>query len=236
MEVLQSSFDVRKLIRNNPAACRLDAYVAGETVFRQGEPVRATFYILNGTVKLSVLSSHGKEASIAFLTEDNFFGVESLYGDIPSSVTATVLTGSAIVRFEKAEFHRLLREEPGFNEMFIVHSLERVARVQDDLLDQLFNSTEKRLARTLLLLANFGKGGEIVVGRISQAVLAERIGTTRARVNTFMNKFRKLGYIQYERDGDITVRSTLLNRILDEIPEIEEESVFAGGIRASGKQ
>jgi CRP-like cAMP-binding protein len=223
MEDLQSTFDVTKLIKNNPAACRVDAYAGGQTVFRQGERVRAVFYILDGTVKLSVISKRGREAAIALLAEDKFFGAEFLDRDPPSSTTATVLTASDIVRFEKGEFRRLIREESGFAEMFIVHSLERAARVQEDLLAQLFNSTEKRLARMLLLIADFSNEGEIVIGRVSQSVLGERIGTTRARVNTFMNKFRKLGYIKYGRNGDITVCRPLLNMILHEIPESPEK-------------
>jgi CRP/FNR family transcriptional regulator, cyclic AMP receptor protein len=191
-----------------------------EIVFRQGDPADAVFYIQTGKVKVTVLSEQGKEAVIAILGPDDFFGEACIVGQARRLATATALTECAITRIPKAEINRVIHKEPEFAELFISHLLARSSRTEADLVDQLFNSSEKRLARTLLLLANFGKEGEPeqVLAKISQETLAEIIGTTRARVSFFMNKFRRLGLIEY--NGQIEVHRSLLNLVLHEQPEI----------------
>lgn len=192
-------------------------------IFAQGDEAESIFYILKGKVKLTVLSSRGKEAIVAILTPDDFLGEECLDGQRIRTATAATLVDSVVVRLEKSALRRLIREEVGFSEMFITHILDRALRVQADLVDQLFNSSEKRLARLLLLLANFGKEGkpEPIIAKISQETLAEMIGTTRSRVSFFMNKFRKLGLIDYSHGGAIEVHKSLLNLVLHEQPHIE---------------
>ena len=187
----------------------------GQVVFAQGDPADSIFHIQSGRVKLTVVSSKGKEAVIALLAPGDFFGEGCLAGQIKRMSTATAMTGCAIVCLEKAEMIRVLHDKPGFSELFLSYLLSRNIRIEEDLVDQLFNSSEKRLARVLLLLANFGKPGkaEPVVAKISQEMLAEIIGTTRARVNFFMNKFRKLGFIDYDGDG-LQVHSSLLHVVL----------------------
>ena len=172
------------------------------------------FYIRKGNVKITVTSEQGKEGVVAILEADEFLGEGCLIGQPLRLATATAMTESAVMRVEKAEMVRVLHEEPSFGEMFTAHLLTRKSRVEEDLVDQLFNSSEKRLARTLLLLANFGKEGrpEPITTKIGQETLAEMIGTTRPRVNFFMNKFRKLGFIEY--NGDLAVHSSLLSVVL----------------------
>jgi CRP-like cAMP-binding protein len=179
------------------------------------------FYIQKGQVKITVVSEQGKEAIVAVLGPDEFCGEGCLTGQPRRMATATAMTECEIMRLEKATIIRVLHEEPAFSEMFVSHLLERTIRVEADLVDQLFNSSEKRLARALLLLANFGKEGrpEPIVPKISQETLAEMIGTTRARVSFFMNKFRKLGLIDY--NGHLEIHSSLLNVVLHEEPHIE---------------
>ena len=179
------------------------------------------FYIQKGQVKITVVSEQGKEAIVAVLGPDEFCGEGCLTGQPRRIATATAMTECEIMRLEKAAIIRVLHEEPAFSEMFIAHLLSRSIRVESDLIDQLFNSSEKRLARLLLLLANFGKEAkpEPIVAKISQETLAEMIGTTRSRVSFFMNRFRKLGFIKY--NGHIEVQSSLLNVVLHEQPEIE---------------
>jgi CRP/FNR family transcriptional regulator, cyclic AMP receptor protein len=187
----------------------------GQKVFGQGEAADAVFYIQKGKIKLSVISKRGKEATIALLGDGNFLGEESIAAVLLKRVaTATALTPSTILRIERVEMVRVLHEEQLFSEVFVSYLLARNARVQEDLVDQLFNSSEKRLARALLLLAQFGKEGapETVIPKISQETLADMIGTTRSRVNFFMNRFRKLGFIEY--NGKLSIHSSLLNVIL----------------------
>jgi CRP-like cAMP-binding protein len=187
----------------------------GQKVFGQGEAADSVFYIQKGKIKLSVISKRGKEATIALLGDGNFLGEESIAAILLKRVaTATALTPSTILRIERAEMVRVLHEEQLFSEIFVSYLLTRNARVQEDLVDQLFNSSEKRLARALLLLAQFGKEGapETVIPRISQETLADMIGTTRSRVNFFMNRFRKMGFIEY--NGKLSIHSSLLNVIL----------------------
>ena len=180
------------------------------------------FFIRRGKVKVTVVSEQGKEAVVAILGSDDFVGEGCLAGQPRRMATVVTMADSAIVRLEKSAIIRLIREEQGFSEMFMAHLLARTIRIEEDLIDQLFNSSEKRLARVLLLLANFGKDGkpEPVIAKISQEMLAEMVGTTRARVSFFMNKFRKLGFIDY--NGGIEVHSSLLNVILHDQPQIRE--------------
>lgn len=194
----------------------LAKYRKGQTVFAQGESADAVYYLQSGKVKVTVLSEQGKEAVIAILGADEFFGEGCLAGQTQRMSTVVAMTDSSIVRMEKAAIVRVIHEEPAFSEMFIAHLLSRSIRVEADLVDQLFNSSEKRLARLLLLLANFGKEAkpEPVIAKISQETLAEMIGTTRSRVSFFMNKFRKLGFIEY--NGGIAVHSSLLNVVLQD--------------------
>ena len=198
-------------------------YRKSELVFSQGDLADEVFYIQKGKVKVTVISEQGKEAVVAILEDDEFFGEGCLAGQARRISTVAALTESVIVRLEKAAIVRLIHQEPAFSEMFIAHILGRTIRVEADLVDQLFNSSEKRLARLLLLLANFGKEGkpEPIIAKISQETLAEMIGTTRSRVSFFMNKFRKLGFIHY--NGGIEVHSSLLNAVLHDQPEIRTE-------------
>jgi CRP/FNR family transcriptional regulator, cyclic AMP receptor protein len=189
-------------------------YPKQRVVFAQGDKADAVFYLRHGKVKLTVVSTQGKEAVVALLGEGEFFGEGCLVAQPLRMATATTLTPCAILRLEKAAMVRVLHAEPTFAERFISHLLARNIRIEEDLVDQLFNSAEKRLARVLLLLASFGKEGkpEPLIPKISQETLADMIGTTRSRVSFFMNRFRKLGFIDYN-DG-LEVHSSLLNIVL----------------------
>ncbi|HJT21952.1 MAG TPA: Crp/Fnr family transcriptional regulator [Nitrospira sp.] len=185
-----------------------------QTIFSQGDAAEAVFYIQAGKVKLAVVSKQGKEAVVAILERGAFLGESCLAGQAVRTATATAMEDSTIVRIDKDAMIRVLHEEPAFAEMFMSYLLAHTIRIQEDLVDQLFNSSEKRLARVLLLLAHFGKEDkpEPVIAKISQETLAEMIGTTRSRVSFFMNKFRKLGFIDY--NGELHVHSSLLNVVL----------------------
>lgn len=191
-----------------------------QILFSQGDTTEAVFYIQSGKVKVTVVSEHGKEAVVAILERGAFLGESCLVGQTVRTATATTLEDSRILRIEKAVMLRMLQEQPRFAEAFMSYLLVHSIRVQEDLVDQLFNSSEKRLARALLLLAHFGKESksETVIGKINQETLAEMIGTTRSRVSFFMNKFRKLGFIDYKgglrRNGGLHVHSSLLNVVL----------------------
>jgi len=189
-------------------------YRKNQKVFSQGDPADAIFYIQNGKVKLTVISKQGKEAVVGILGTADFFGEGCLAGQPLRMATATAISACVIVRLEKRSTLRVLHDEPTFSELFLAHLLARNIRLEEDLVDQLFNSSEKRLARELLLLANFGKEGkpEPLIAKISQETLAEIIGTTRSRVSYFMNKFRRLGLIDY--NGGLQVHSSLLNIVL----------------------
>jgi CRP/FNR family cyclic AMP-dependent transcriptional regulator len=191
-----------------------------QVVFAQGDVADSVFYIRDGQVKMTVVSEQGKEAVVAILGPDEFLGEGCLTGQVRRVASAKTLSECEILRLEKQAFIRVLRDEPVFSEFFISHMLTRTLRVEADLVDQLFNSSEKRLARALLLLANFGKEGkpEKVIAKISQETLAEMIGTTRSRVSKFMNKFRKLGFIKY--NGSLEVHSSLLSVVLHDDPHI----------------
>ena len=192
-----------------------------QIVFSQGDTADAVFYIQKGKLKVSVVSDRGKEAVAAIVGPNEFFGEACMAGQTLRLATITAMTESIIVRIEKDVMVRLLHERPDFSKMFMTHVLQRTMRVEADLIDQLFNSSEKRLARLLLLLANYGGDGKLepILAKISQETLAEMIGTTRSRVSFFMNKFRKLGFIEY--NGHIEVHKSLLNLILHDQPQIK---------------
>ena len=196
-------------------------YRKDRIVFSQGDSADAVFYIQQGKVKVTVISEQGKEAVVAILGPDEFCGEGCLTGQPLRMATATAMTECEIMRLEKAAIIRVLHDEPAFSEMFVAHLLARTIRVEADLVDQLFNSSEKRLARALLLLANFGKEGrpEPIIAKVSQETLAEMIGTTRSRVSHFMNKFRQLGFINY--NGTLEVHSSLLSVVLHDQPHIK---------------
>lgn len=196
------------------------AYNKNSVIFSQGDPADSLFYIESGQVKLAVLSERGKEAVVAILEADAFFGESCLAGVTRCMATALTLTECRIARMPRADVVRVLHDDPEFSGVFVAHLLTRSIRAQEDLVDQLLNSSERRLARTLLLLANYGKEGahQPVLAKISQETLAEMVGTTRSRVSFFMNKFRKLGLIDY--NGHIKVHSSLLNLILHDDPHI----------------
>jgi len=216
-----AAFDPKVFLGKVGTGRSIGEYRKDDVIFQQGDPADAVFYIQKGKVKLTVLSARGKEAVVAILAEDDFFGEGCLAGQQRRISTVIAMTDSAIVRLNKSAIVDIIHREPAFSEMFIAHLLSRTIRVEADLVDQLFNSSEKRLARLLLLLANFGKEGkpEPLIAKISQETLAEMIGTTRSRVSFFMNKFRKLGLIEY--NGGITVHSALLNVVLSDEPERE---------------
>jgi CRP-like cAMP-binding protein len=199
------------------------SYAKDQLIFSQGEAADAVFYVYAGQVKVFVVSALGREAVVAVLGPDEFCGEGALAGQPLRMATAAAMTECRVMRIEKAAITRVLREEPAFAEMFLAHLLTRTMRIEADLVDQLFNSSEKRLARALLLLANFGKDGspQPILAKISQETLAEMVGTTRSRVSQFMNKFRKLGMISY--NGHIEVHSSLLNVVLHDQPHIERE-------------
>jgi len=207
-------FDVNTFLARIGEGRSLVEYPKDRVVFAQGDKADAVFYLRKGKVKLTVVSTQGKEAVVAILGEGEFFGEGCLVAQPLRMATAATLTPCSILRVEKPAMVRVLHAEPTFAERFITHLLARNIRIEEDLVDQLFNSAEKRLARVLLLLASFGKEGkpEAVIPKVSQETLAGMIGTTRSRVSFFMNKFRKLGFIDYN-DG-LEVHSSLLNIIL----------------------
>ena len=216
-------FDPKVFLATVNGGRSISKYRMNQKVFTQGTPADAVFYILKGKVKVTVVSEQGKEAVVALLGPDEFCGEGCLNGQPVRLATARAMTECEIMRLEKAAMIRVLHEEPAFADMFVSHLLARTSRVEADLVDQLFNSSEKRLARALLLLANFGKEGEPepILAKISQETLAEMIGTTRSRVSAFMNKFRELGLIDY--NGRIEVHRSLLNVVLHEQPHINAE-------------
>ncbi len=212
-------FDAQSFLMSVGAGRSTRKYQAKKAIFRQGEPADAVFYIQEGKVKLTVVSEQGKEGVIAILGVGDFFGVGCLAGQRSHLASAATMAASTIVRVEMDTMIGVLHDEPKLSEMFMSFLLSRNIQFEADLVDQLFNSSEKRLARVLLLLANFGKGGklEMVIPKISQEVLAARVGTTRPRINLFMNKFRKLGLIEYsggKYGGGLKIHSSLLNIIV----------------------
>ena len=212
-------FDPKVFLDTENVGRTICKYRKDQMVFSQGSSADAVFYIQKGKVKITVVSEQGKEAVVAILGPDEFCGEGCLTGQPRRMATAVAMTECEIMRLEKAAMIRVLHEEPAFSEMFVAHLLARTIRVEEDLVDQLFNSSEKRLARALLLLANFGKDGrpERIVAKVNQETLAEMIGTTRSRVSHFMNKFRKLGFIDH--NGHLEVHSSLLTEILQMNPK-----------------
>ncbi len=189
---------------------------ANAVVYSQGDPANAIYFLQKGKAKVIVTAQTGKEAVLTLLGAGDFFGEGCLNGQTQRMATVTAMTECSIMRIDRAAMVDVLHNEPEFSEIFITHLLHRNSRVEEDLVDQLFNSSEKRLARTLLLLANFGKEGkpEPIVAKISQETLAEMIGTTRSRVSFFMNKFRRLGFVEY--NGSMKVHSSLLSVVLND--------------------
>jgi CRP/FNR family transcriptional regulator, cyclic AMP receptor protein len=207
-------FDVKAFLDSAGASRRIVRFARGSVVFAQGAQAYNVFYIQQGGVKLSVLSRRGKEAIVAMLAPGDFFGEGCLAGQSVRMGTATALVPTMALRIHKREMTRTLHEQPALSDRFIAHMLSRNIRIEEDLVDQLFNSSEKRLARTLLLLARYGdeQDSHRVLPRLSQETLAEMVGTTRSRVNVFMNKFRKLGFVRY--NGTLTINSSLLSVVL----------------------
>ena len=199
-------------------------YEKNHEIFCQGEAANSVFFIQEGKVKVTVTSSQGKEAVVAILEEGQFFGEGCLIGRTFRSYTANTLVDCRITSITQAAMLAALREQPQFSEMFVGHLLNRNSRIEEDVIDQLFNSSEKRLARALLLLANYGKEGgpSIKPINLSQETLADMIGTTRSRVSFFMNKFRKLGFVSY--NGKIEVHQSLLNAVLRDNPQIRSDT------------
>jgi CRP/FNR family cyclic AMP-dependent transcriptional regulator len=210
----KKTFDPKIFLATVNHGRTVSTYPRDAVVFQQASPADAVFYIRKGRIKLVVASQQGKEAVVAVLGPGEFFGEGCLIGQPLRLATARAMVDSEVLRVGKAEMIRVLHDEPAFGEVFMAHLLTRNSRVEEDLADQLFNSSEKRLARTLLLLANFGKddGPQPITAKISQETLAEIVGTTRPRVNSFMNKFRKLGFIEY--NGALKVHNSLLSVIL----------------------
>ena len=210
----KSKFDSKVFLATVDGGRTASSYRKDAVIFSQGDPADAVFYIQKGKIKVAVTSEQGKEAVVGLLGAGAFFGEGCLIGQPLRLAKATAIVESNVLRVEKAEMIRVLHAEPAFAEVFTAHLLTRNSRVEEDLVDQLFNSSEKRLARTLLLLANYGKEGELehVTTKISQETLAEIVGTTRSRVNQFMNKFRKLGFIHY--NGDLKIHNSLLSVLL----------------------
>jgi CRP/FNR family cyclic AMP-dependent transcriptional regulator len=220
----RSSFDPKLFLARIGDGRTIGKYRKGQVVFSQGDPGDAVFYIHKGKAKLTVVSEQGKEAVIAILGTDEFFGEGCLAGQARRMATVTTMTDSIIARLERSAIIQVIHQEPAFSELFIAHLLGRSIRIEADLVDQLFNSSEKPLAPLLLLLANFGKEAtpEPVIAKISQETLAEMIGTTRSRVSFFMNKFRTLGFIAYNGGikGGIEIYGSLLNVVLHDQPQI----------------
>jgi CRP/FNR family transcriptional regulator, cyclic AMP receptor protein len=214
-------FDPQAFLAKSDGGRHISKYRMKQIVFSQGDLADSVFYIQDGKVKVTVISKLGKEAVVAVLGPDEFLGEGCLIRQPKRLATATTMTECVIMRVDKTEIVRVLHDEPAFSQMFVSHILARNARVEEDLVDQLFNSTEKRLARVLLLMANFGKDGrpEPIIAKISQETLAEMIGTTRSRVSHFMNKFRRLGFIDY--NSHLEVHSSLLSVVLNDQPHIE---------------
>ncbi len=212
-------FDPKAFLSKVGKGRTIAKYCANQVVFSQGDPAESVFFIEQGKVKLTVISEQGKEAVVAVLGKGEFCGEGCLAGQPRRTAAATAMSGCKIMQLEKGAIVRVLHEEPAFAELFISYLLARTIKVEEDLVDQLFNSSEKRLARALLLLANFGKEGrpEPIIAKVSQETLAEMIGTTRSRVSFFMNKFRKLGFIEY--NGQLNVHSSLLSVVLHDQPQ-----------------
>jgi CRP/FNR family transcriptional regulator, cyclic AMP receptor protein len=222
-KTIQAAFDPKVFLAKVGDGKTILEYGKGQVVFAQGDAADTVFYIQKGRVKVVVISEQGKEAVVGMLEPGQFFGEGCMNGHSVRIVTTTTMEECLLTVITKTAMLAALHSEPKFSEMFIAYLLTRNSRIEEDLIDQLFNSSEKRLARLLLLLANFGKEGapQPITPNISQETLAEMIGTTRSRVSFFMNKFRKLGFISY--NGKIEVNSSLLSAVLYDKPEIKSE-------------
>jgi CRP/FNR family cyclic AMP-dependent transcriptional regulator len=209
-------FDPQTFLSTIDGGRTITTFPKKQTIFAQGDSSDAVFYIKEGKVKLTVVSKNGKEATIGILSEGDFFGEGCLTAQPLRLCTATAMTHCSVMRIDKKAMMEVLHREHAFSDMFVAYLLTRTIRYEEDLVDQLFNSSEKRLARILLLLAHFGKDRkpEVAIPHISQEALAEMVGTTRSRVNFFMNRFRKLGFIDYQAGDELQVNSSLLNIVL----------------------
>ena len=209
-------FELRKFLESAGIKRKITKYSRSAVVFAQGDPATEVFYVQLGSVKLSVLSRTGKEAVVAILGPGDFFGEGCLAGQARRMATASALSASTLLVVEKPQMLTMLHKEPALADRFLMHMLARNIRIEEDLIDQLFNSSEKRLARALLLLARYGKKDQpLPLPKLSQETLAEMVGTTRSRVNFFMNKFRRLGFLEYSR-GRFRVNNSLLSVVLHE--------------------
>jgi CRP/FNR family transcriptional regulator, cyclic AMP receptor protein len=219
----ENVFDAQVFLAKVGTGKTILSFHKNQHVFRQGDVADTVFYIQEGKVKLTVVSEHGKEAVVAILEPGQFFGEGCMNGHTRQIATTTTMENCLITAITKAAMLAALHDEPKFSALFLAYLLSRNSRIEEDLIDQLFNSSERRLARLLLLLANFGKEGapQPISPNISQETLAEMIGTTRSRVSHFMNKFRKLGLISY--NGHIEVHNSLLNAVLREKPQLKED-------------
>ncbi|HEY8670689.1 MAG TPA: Crp/Fnr family transcriptional regulator [Terriglobales bacterium] len=211
-----SKFDPKTFLSTLNGGRKIEAFSKKQTIFAQGDSSDGVFYIKEGKVKLTVVSKAGKEATIGILNEDAFFGEGCLTGQRLRLCSATAMSDCSVMKIDKKSMIEVLHREHTFSDLFVAYLLARNIRYEEDLVDQLFNSSEKRLARILLLLAHFGKEGkpETVIPKMSQETLAEMIGTTRSRVSFFMNRFRKLGFIDYDGGSGLQVHSSLLNIVL----------------------
>jgi CRP/FNR family transcriptional regulator, cyclic AMP receptor protein len=225
----KSPFDLEAFLGTANGGRSIATYKKDATIVSQGEPCDGVFYIRHGSCKVTVVSPEGKEAVVALHEKGAFFGEGCLNGQVRHLATVTAFTDCELMRFETSAMRHVIDEQPAFAEFFVTYLLKRNSRVEADLIDQLFNSSEKRLARLLLLMANFGKDGgpQTVVTNLSQKTLAELIGTTESRVDFFMNKFRKLGFIEF--NGDLTINNSLLNVVLHGDPEIRREKLGTDG-------
>jgi CRP/FNR family cyclic AMP-dependent transcriptional regulator len=219
----KGGFDPRAFLSRGGSGITVEKYPKNHKIFSQGDVADAVFFVQKGKIKITVLSEHGKEAVVGIIAEAQFFGEGCLEGAVIRGATSQAMEDCLITSISKSAMLAALGQEPKFSSFFIAYLLSRNSRIEDDLIDQLFNSSERRLARLLLLLANFGKegGGEPIAVTLSQETLAEMIGTTRSRVSFFMNKFRKKGFIDY--NGKIEVHRSLLDAVLHEKPQIHED-------------
>jgi CRP-like cAMP-binding protein len=207
-------FDVERFLNSTRIASRISEYAAGDVIYRQDDPAAAVMHVQAGRVKLSVVSARGKEAIVGVLGRGDFFGEGCLAGQTVRMSTATAMLTSRILTIDRIRMKKLLQREPALSQRFIAYILARSIRVEEDLVDRLFNSAERRFARVLMLMARFGRaqGDAWVLPAVSQETLAEMVGTTRPRINFFMNKFRSLGFIDY--DGELVIRTALLSVVL----------------------
>ena len=211
-----TKFDTKTFLSTIDGGRKIAAFPQKQTIFAQGDSSDAIFYLQKGKVRLTVVSQTGKEATIGILNEGGFFGEGCLSGQRLRMCSATAMTDCSVMRIDKKSMMEVIHREHSFSDMFVAYLLARNIRYEEDLVDQLFNSSEKRLARVLLLLAHFGKEGkaDVAIPQISQEMLAEMVGTTRSRVSFFMNRFRKLGFIDYHAGDALQVHSSLLNVVL----------------------